>query len=427
MPLDYIIVGAGISGLWLARELTQANPELKIRMLDKYPYVGGRMTTFKKRLEDGREIQWEIGAGRIHKSHRRLLELISYYKLHTYPLKPDMSYEKPGMDNDFGELVKVLEPLKGLEPSVLARSTLGEITKKLGLERIWDQYPYQSEVDTLRADLALKGFLEGEMKDNEGFMIVQEGFGELIRRIREEVEGKGVEILTGKQVVAVRPGAPEIDVIDTKGTASEVARLRGKGKGAVETMKAGKIIFATHALGLADIDGFRGWPVLDYVKMRPLVRVYAAFPLVGSLPALPWFAGIGKLVTSASPIRYFIPVNEKAGTVMISYTDGDWAEPFVAAVDRRGKKGEDAMRGLLMRELRRLFPDRTIPEPDLFKVYAWTDGCTYWLPGDYDPAAVSQQAMQPFPNVYVCGESFSMRQAWIEGALEHAAALKALL
>jgi hypothetical protein len=65
------------------------------------------------------------------------------------------------------------------------------------------------------------------------------------------------------------------------------------------------------------------------------------------------------------------------------------------------------------------------------KAYEWSDGCSYWLPGDYDPATESAAALQPFPktapNLHICGESFSMNQAWMEGSLEHAAALLALI
>ncbi len=68
-----------------------------------------------------------------------------------------------------------------------------------------------------------------------------------------------------------------------------------------------------------------------------------------------------------------------------------------------------------------------IPEPTWIKSYEWKDGCTYWLPGTYDPHEASQRVLQPrpatMPNLFVCGESFSMLQAWMEGALEHAEAL----
>jgi hypothetical protein len=48
---------------------------------------------------------------------------------------------------------------------------------------------------------------------------------------------------------------------------------------------------------------------------------------------------------------------------------------------------------------------------------------TYWLPGDYDPNDLSKKAICPLkehPKWFVIGESYSMRQGWIEGGLEHA-------
>lgn len=73
-----------------------------------------------------------------------------------------------------------------------------------------------------------------------------------------------------------------------------------------------------------------------------------------------------------------------------------------------------------MADLRRVFADRQIPDPELMRIYAWSEGASYWLPGEYKPEEVSDQIMNPIPNIYICGESFSLRQAWVEGALEHA-------
>jgi hypothetical protein len=77
-----------------------------------------------------------------------------------------------------------------------------------------------------------------------------------------------------------------------------------------------------------------------------------------------------------------------------------------------------------MKELRKMFPTKEIPDSLFFKPHPWTHGCTYWLPGSYDVDKLSESALQPFPStmpeLYCCGESFSTRQAWMEGALEHA-------
>jgi len=75
-----------------------------------------------------------------------------------------------------------------------------------------------------------------------------------------------------------------------------------------------------------------------------------------------------------------------------------------------------------MKDVRSLFPELTIPEPTFFKSHSWSTGATYWLPGLYSPETLSKESIQPLssmPHVFLCGESWSMKQAWVEGALEH--------
>ena len=90
-------------------------------------------------------------------------------------------------------------------------------------------------------------------------------------------------------------------------------------------------------------------------------------------------------------------------------------------------KGEKALGKFILNDLRKLFPERKIPDYLFFKSHPWTYGCTYWTPGKYDVPSESKKAHHPdperFPSVYLCGESFSLRQAWMEGAIEHAEAL----
>jgi monoamine oxidase len=109
-------------------------------------------------------------------------------------------------------------------------------------------------------------------------------------------------------------------------------------------------------------------------------------------------------------------MSEESGTAMISYTDNVFAKHFM-------KMNTELMEKEVMKDLRELFSERDIPDPTFFKAHPWTDGVSYWLPGNYKPAHVSVEALKPGPGIYVCGESFSLRQGWMEGALEHAAIL----
>jgi hypothetical protein len=94
---------------------------------------------------------------------------------------------------------------------------------------------------------------------------------------------------------------------------------------------------------------------------------------------------------------------------MISYTDNEDTLIW--------KKGN--IQANIMKEVRNTFKGFNIPDPIYFKVHEWTHGTTYWLPGNYDPVKESRRFLTIAPDVHVCGESYSMRQAWIEGALEH--------
>jgi len=153
--------------------------------------------------------------------------------------------------------------------------------------------------------------------------------------------------------------------------------------------------------------------------MKPLLRTYGIFPTINGKP---WFHGVKTTVTD-SPLRFIIPINPKQGTLMTSYTDAEDTREYMKLLD----KSPAALEKRIMRDTRELFPELDIPNPLFFKAHPWYDGCTYWTPGNYDPQEESDTVMHPMPHrfqgLYICGESFSMRQAWMEGALEHAEAM----
>ena len=107
---------------------------------------------------------------------------------------------------------------------------------------------------------------------------------------------------------------------------------------------------------------------------------------------------------------------------MISYTDGADAAYWI-------KKPKGAAQREVMAAIRALLPTHTIPDPTEFHIYPWPSGCTYWLPGSYDPAQMIRESLQlgggpqagpSHGGLYACGESLSLKQAWMEGALDSA-------
>jgi phytoene dehydrogenase-like protein len=391
MACDILIIGGGIAGLYCARELLKHNPNKTVLICEKYNELGGRMLTYHK---DG--VSWEKGAGRIAGTHVMLHGLLKEYGLHTIPIGSGLHFRQNGSapfeENHFEPAIDVfLGPLRLLPQSILAVHTLKEVLVKVygpqETQKWMDRFPYDAEVTVMRADMALREFFD-EMNSHEGFSVCKEGMGSLIYEMEKDVKRRGGHIRYEYEATHVMKGQATFKTNDGE-----------------MVISAKKIVLAMPVNALKKVIRWKG---LSYVTSAPLLRVYAKFDK-------PRFKGLGRVVTPL-PIRYFLPISEEQGTAMVSYTDNSFAKHYM-------NMKSDKRQETIMRDLRELFPEKNIGEPSVFKSYPWYDGVTYWVPGNYEPADVSTDALNPIPGIYICGESFSLRQGWIEGSLEHTAAL----
>lgn len=407
---DYqiLIVGAGLAGLHCALRLTDKYPNISIAIAEEYNYIGGRIFTYKpKGFPD---IQWESGAGRIHYSHKLVTKYVEQYKLTKIPLPSEKEYisNRAHFKDIWKSLSEVVvKALSSLSPATLSSNTVEELMiKTYGKDEtrsVLEHFPYRAELNTLRADLALKSFRH-EMGKNTGFYIVKEGLGTLVEKMRQTLKDRGVIFLLNHRLSAVEPNTTPI-----------ICKFNNNAR-----IRADKVILALHSEALKGISPFVNLPILKHLSMKPLLRTYAIFPTPAGVP---WFNGMSSMITDEK-LRYIIPINPKQGTIMTSYTDDDDTKPWVKILHNDGEK---ALGKSIVKDLREIMGSTPIPDPVYFKAHLWTKGCTYWLPGLYKPEVMSEKVMNPLPgmwqNLYVCGESYSLRQAWMEGALEHADAM----
>ena len=404
---DIVIVGAGLAGLYCGIELAKKGKSVCI--LEKYKYLGGRVVTY----HEG-DYSWEIGAGRISDSHTMVHSLLTRYGLKTYPLSDKQTFVEDNgaqRENKFTTMIQpILREISELPAKVLEKHTLEEIMKSIYGEvkthELLSEFPYRAEVSVLRADLGIAAFTQGEMSSYKGYSVVGGGLSLLIDAMANEFKKAGGVIKLNYEMVGLsQPDAHSKVVIE--------CRVE---KSAADVVFANKVILALHSSALKSCPDTRHFPALKHLVMCPLLRTYGVFPTHSGSA---WFSGFNTCVT-AGPVRYFIPIDEKKGVAMVSYTDADDAHYLIKMLN---KEGEAALGEFILKELRSMFPDLVIPKYTLFKAHPWYAGCTYWTPGDYDPELMSEESMHPdknMPSVYVCGESFSMKQAWMEGALEHA-------
>jgi monoamine oxidase len=389
-----IIVGGGIAGLWLADKLSAAGDQVTV--LEKYDYLGGRIVTAKA--------GYEIGAGRVHQTHTMVRALIRRFGLHTNPISSEtywlpLGAEQPELNTFEDQWAAVCSEIARLSSHTLATHTLRDLaTRILGpaaATEILNRFPYRAEAEKQRADVGLRTFAT-EMGTRAGYFVVREGLAAIVRGLEAACRARGVGFQLQTEV-------------------TDVSRDATSGKYTVETKckqkwVADRVILALHVSALKKIPLVRDHPTIQHVGMAPLTRIYAEYP-----DGLNWM-GPKRIVTD-SPIRYIIPINPVTGLVMISYVDDRDTRVWL------GLKGP-ALQRKMRAELRKLFPDADIPEAKWMRAYEWHDGCSYWRPGSYDVQKASKAIMEPHPGLFVTGESFSpYKQAWMEGALEHAATL----
>ncbi len=416
---DLIIVGGGIAGLRVGIETLKKKPNIKCCILEKYDYIGGRITTFRKDVPKVGLVQWENGAGRISTSHKKVLNLLKEYNLSFIPIGGDTDFIKDSRDPDivanrFSDLIKIyLEPITKLSSETLATHTLKELLDRVVgstvAKSFYELFPYYSEIHTLRADLALEAF-RNEMKSNEGFGICPQGLSSLTEAMMYEFVTRGGTVLMDNELYKV--------ISNPDRTLTLKCKLRGTTK--KMEFNSNIVVLALHCQALKGIKGVSKLPVLRHLTMMPLLRMYAIFPTKKNVS---WFSGLNKIVTN-SPIRYIIPIDPTRGIVMISYTDGQDAVKWIRENESVRRYGDENVKDLVMTEIRKLFPERTIPDPIFFKQHPWYDGCTYWRPGNYNVVEESNDSLHPnpgkMPHLFMCGESFAVNQCWIESALDQA-------
>jgi monoamine oxidase len=412
---DLLIGGAGLTGLRIGLAVLKADRTKRVILLEKEKHTGGRVFTY---YSDSSSLigpfHWEEGAGRISTKHTKTLSLLKKYGLHTIPISSESDWmsdsTRSSSPNPFTELCAIyLDPLKALDPHLLATHTIEQLLKNTvgptHARRVLALFPYHAETHTLRADLALRSFDE-EMGHHD-FVVCKEGLSALTEAMAAEFLERGGEIHHGITITGVNKKGHRMVVNVEHNHDTQTYKGMYEGTAVVLTMPCDVLKKITMPSVL---------PVLKHLTMEPLVRIYAVFPLQNGTA---WFPQT-KIVTDG-PLRYIIPMNPKQGTIMISYMEGpDTDKWFHLPKEKLTKE--------LMKEVRRLFPQLQIPDPIMVKRYPWAQGCSYWLPGDYDVEEESRASLQPYPRIplFLAGESFAVKQCWMESALEQADRLVAL-
>ena len=439
---DYVIVGAGIAGLYTAHELCKNYPTAKICILEATKYIGGRLHSIKY---DG--LIMDGGGARFNTDQHRIISLIKEIGLwdKVIPIGSDITYmpindlpntnasidlknKFPTID-DFIVFMKKYINEKHIKRDALINTTILDFAVKHFSkeypkikQHLINIYPYYSELGVLNSVEGLNLF-SNEFSEKTKYYILNGGLEQLTETIYNKLKDLNkinkcnIDIYEETPVLKISYGFCTVKtrqvgyIIETDIKNNKIDFLANK---VILTIPKNKLINIKFKLNwLTSNDKLdKLFKNINSVQNEPLYRIYARYPLDKKTHKV-WFDGIGKMSTNL-PIKYVIPVNYEKGVIMISYTDSKFANYWIKQVS------EGTFEDTLNKQLKQLFPDIDIPKAKWYKHCLWISGAGYWKKG-YDKKIIMPQmieALGQHKNLYICGENYSSHQAWVEGALE---------
>jgi protoporphyrinogen oxidase len=396
---DIIIIGGGITGVFLSYKLCET--DLKIMLIETTERLGGRVNTIKK---DG--IQYEAGAARFHSSHSKLLTLIDELGLSKNKMKLSKKFDtilrtkknNPKYNTSFKlDLKELLNKSYELSKDI-KKEELINISYEQYLVNIFDfetmlfikqSFGYDSEFESMNAYTALMMFKDDFFKE-EDYYVLFGGLCQVVERMEDYIRKK--ENVTIKLNCSIKE-IHDKHVITDKGTKFKFKHL-------ISTIPSSKLM---------NFDFFKDkLELLKAVKPVPLLRVYMKYKDT-------WFRNI-KRTTTDNILRHVIPIDYDNGLIMITYTDGHYARMWNAC----HSNGDDYLVKFIHKEIYELFNIKP-SEPEKVYVHYWNIGLNTWSPG-YDSENIAEEVIKLYDDkeIYVCGDSYSLKQGWIEGCLETA-------
>ena len=400
--MDTIIIGGGISGLYMAYKLIKENPNRCITILEKLDRLGGRIYTDPS-------THFEGGAGRFHNKNKFLIGLLRTFDLYDKAIEISDDFKiidiaKPclrqtsSMDLILEKLLDSKTETKSELLSMKFSQYLKKHLSKSEVQYIYDFFGYSSEVRVMNAFISLE-ILESYFMKKVQYYALRGGYSQLVDKLEKYLRQHNVRIMKKKEVQSI-----DYD----ESTKTTIIMVKDQQKQYV----CDRCVLAVTKDVIAQIPMFSFLkPLLKKIELKPLCRIYMKFSNID------WYGDFEK-ITINNPLRYIIPINKQQKTIMVSYTDDIYAVYWKQIFDKHGYHG---LTSAIMTLLKQTFC-QDIDDPITTHIYYWDKGVAFYKE-NFDNKKDTKKIMKPFNNreIYICGENYSENNiAWVEGALESA-------
>jgi hypothetical protein len=400
----HIIIGAGITGLYLAYKLIlKGVSATDIVIFEGSGRIGGRIYT-----NEHKGFRYSVGAGRLGKKHKYVMKIIKDFKLQDQiiNINKTTNYFVAGRLMNEEELLNHyksnFKSLNELWRYAIEKKINGKYDPNLyNLHNYFSLILSTNDVELLKISLgyigemydmnAYNGLLtlrkDFDIRNNE-FFVLRDGIYILCDVLYKYILDAGVSINFSSFLEDIGDGDKKY--IKVNGTTYSYSKL-------YLTIKRGDYM---------NIGYFKKYESLfDTVSDGHLLRIFAQYKDV-------WFKDMPKILTQ-NKLQFIIPIDYNSGLIQISYSDRYNADFWNAF------KNEKEVKKYLTKILNEMFPEKNIKEPEWITMHFWKAGDHMWNVG-VNTKNIQQKMDEIFipKGIYILGETYSERQAWIEGALE---------
>ena len=410
----HIIIGAGITGLYLAYKLLlKGVSATDIVIFEGSGRIGGRIYT-----NEHKGFRYSVGAGRLGKKHKYVMKIIKDFKLQDQIINI-------GKNTNYfveGRLMNEAELLSHYKSNFKSLNELWRyaIEKKLNGNKydpcLYNLHNYFSlilsanDVELLKISLGYIGEMY-DMNAYNGIITLRKDFD--IRNNEFFILRDGIHILCDvlyKYIldagVSVKFSSILEDICDSESCAGGESGDKKYVKVSGVKHSYSKLYLTIKRGDYMNIGYFKKYESLfNTVSDGHLLRIFAQYKDV-------WFKDMPKILTQ-NKLQFIIPIDYNSGLIQISYSDRYNADFWNAF------KNEKDVKKYLTKILNEMFPEKNIKEPEWITMHFWKAGDHMWNVGVHTKKIQEKMDDIFIPkDIYILGETYSERQAWIEGAIE---------
>lgn len=384
---QFVIVGAGFAGLYLAYKLLKH--EYNVTIIEKEKILGGRMYTEQIEI-DGQTFFIEGGAGVIRSDEDDMIDLLkelnvpcNFWKSSTKIIYHDKKSKI--LDYNYRILLDKICRYSCNNKSffeVLDETNISN-EEKIG---VMIGTTYSELFDTNSKDVCDENDFNEFLLQNGYEFGKPKAWSDLTKRLEEEILRMNGKIINHSSVIEI-------------------------GDSYVITNKKDKYIFDElvitcpyHFLKkIKTPKSLNPWKAFmdEYHHETDYLRIYSYFEKPLELES--------KIATNLS-IRRVIPITKQL--IMTVYTDGIDAQDIYKL-----HKDEKKLSLYIEGELEKLL-ERKIPKIKKNWSIFWNKGISNWKPSSFTIKETIEIIRNPVDHIYFCGDTYSLHPGWLEGAME---------